>query len=201
MKKIIKHSKKGILLVTMMVALTSFANTNKEIDFGIVGDINKTALIVSDVKVGDLLTIKDHFGVVLYKESIKTAGIYKKGFNLASLPDGDYSFEIEKDLEIKTIPFTVEDSKVIYNRNAETSIFKPYVKKNNDLVFITKVAPNSEPLKIDIYANHNGNFSLLYSELVENTRAIEKVYKLKDNGKYKITLSSDGRTYTKFINN
>jgi len=138
---------------------------------------------------------------VLFEEHIKTDGIYKRGFNLASLPDGEYSFEIDKDLEIKTIPFVVKNNTVVYSRNDERSIFKPYVKQNNNSVYITKIAPHSEPLKIDIYANYNGNLSLIYSELVKNTKTIEKAYRLEKNGQYKITLSSDGRTYTKFINN
>ena len=96
MKNAVKHSKKGILMVTLFATLLSFANDASF--YTISTDAKRTALTLRDVKEGNLLSIKDNNGVVLYKESIQKTGIYTKGFDLTSLPDGMYVFELDKDL-------------------------------------------------------------------------------------------------------
>ncbi|WP_445195676.1 hypothetical protein [Tamlana sedimenti] len=194
-----KHTRKGILMVTMMATLVSFANEN---DKSVVkDDIKKTAVTLTNVKVGDLLTIKDYNGLVLYKESIEASGIYQKGFDLSALPNGDYFFEVDKDMEIKILPFTVKAKKVTFLREKETSVFKPYIKQKDDMLFISKLSLSLEPLKIKIYSDNNSEYEMVYSDVIEDTKTIEKAYKLKKGGDYKIVLSSNERTYTKFINN
>ncbi|XCF06598.1 hypothetical protein ABI125_01770 [Tamlana crocina] len=199
MKSVIRNTKKGILMVTMMAALASFANVKEELTFK--DDIKKTALILNNVKSGDLLTIKDYNGLILYKEQINTAGVYRKGFDLSALPDGDYFFEVNKFLEIKTIPFTVKSNKTIFHKEKESSVFKPYITHKDSSVLITKLAPKFEPLKVKIYVDYNSELTLIFSEVVKDTKSIEKAYKLEKDKDYKIEISSDNRTYTKFINN
>ncbi|MFL1010682.1 hypothetical protein [Flavisericum labens] len=199
MKNVIRNTKKGILMVTMMAAMASFASEGFNLELK--GNVNKTALVLNNVKVGDLLTIKDYNGLILYKESIASAGVYKKGFDLSALPDGNYFFEVDKFIEIKIIPFTVKSKKVLFHKENEASVFKPYIRHKDGSILITKLAPKLEPLKVKIYADHNSEYTLLYSDVVENTKTIEKAYKLEKGGDYKIELSSDNRTYTKFINN
>ena len=93
-----KHSKKGILMVTLFATLLSFA---KDASFyTIKKDANRTALTLINVKEGNLLSIKDNNGVILYKESIQTTGTYTKGFDLTSLPNGAYLFELKKILKL-----------------------------------------------------------------------------------------------------
>jgi len=105
MKNAITNSKKGILLVTMMFTLVSFANDASL--FNIKNDSKKTALTLYNVKQGDLLTVKDITGLILYKETIQKTGTYDKGFDLTHLPDGNYIFELDKDFEITSIPFKI----------------------------------------------------------------------------------------------
>ncbi|WP_370477510.1 hypothetical protein [Tamlana flava] len=199
MKSVIKNTKKGILMVTIMATLVSFANEDgKSI---IKDDIKKTAITLTNVKVGDLLTIKDYNGIILYKESIEASGIYQKGFDLSALPNGDYFFEVDKDMEIKILPFTVKAKEVIFVKENGTSVFKPHIRQKDDMLLISKLALSLEPLKVKIYSDNNSEYEMIYSDVIEDTRTIEKAYKLKKGGDYKIVLSSDERTYTKFINN
>jgi hypothetical protein len=202
MKKVIKHSKKGILMVTMFATLLSFAN---EVSFfNIKNDAERTTLTLENVKEGNLLSIKDDNGMTLYKELIEKTGIYTKGFDLTSLPDGGYIFELDKDMEITTIPFSVKSSTVLFNKEEEKVIHKPYVRVKGNLIYITKLALNKEPLKIDIYFSHynytNGS-ELLHSEEIENTTNIQRVYRLArlGKGKHKIVLKYEGREFVKVI--
>ena len=75
MKKVIRTIKKSLLAVTVFATMLGNANTISPLS--IKEDLKKTALTIYNVKVGDLLTIKDYNGIVLYKELINTYGTYK----------------------------------------------------------------------------------------------------------------------------
>jgi len=183
-------------MVTMFATLLSFAN---EASF-IKDDAKKTALTLTDVKAGNQLYIKDANGNILYSELIQKSGIYAKGFDLTSLPNGEYIFELDKDFEIKTIPFTISFKNVVVNRRKGTTSFKPHLKQKGNLLFVTKLSPNLEAMKISIHTDNNSEYELLHSEKITGVQAIERVYKL-EKGNYKIIINSDNKEFTKFINN
>ncbi|WP_157207114.1 hypothetical protein [Mariniflexile maritimum] len=198
MKNVLNNSKKRFLMVTMLITSLSFA---KEPSFySIKNDVKKTSLTLSNVKQGNKFSIKDKNGIVLYNEEIQKSGVYTKGFNFSSLPDGNYVFELDKDLEINTIPFTVKENTVSVNKNSETTTYKPYVKQKNNLLLISKLSPNFETMNISIYADNHRDFELIYTEKIEGIKVIEKVYKL-EKGTYKVTINSNNKEYTTIINN
>ncbi|MCB4798419.1 hypothetical protein [Neotamlana laminarinivorans] len=199
MKNVIKNTKKGILMVTMFATLLSFATEPATLTT--VKDAKKTILSLDSVKVGNLLTIVDTNGVVLYKEVIEQAGNYKKAFDLTALPDGEYVFELEKDLEIDIMPFTVKNNTVHFNKASEKITYKPYARIENGVAFVSKLALNKQPLKIDIYFINDGETELVFSENVENTKNIQKAYKISSlgEGKFKFVFQTDGKIFTQHI--
>ncbi|MFD0834635.1 hypothetical protein ACFQ0I_02575 [Mariniflexile aquimaris] len=201
MKNVIKNSKKGILMVTMFATLLSFANEAPF--YSIKNDANRTALTLNNVKEGNLLFIKDNNGIVLYKELIQKSGIYTKGFDLTALPNGSYIFELDKDLEIETIPFVVQSNEVTFKKELEKTIFKPFTRVVGNLAFLSKLSLNNEPLKVEIFFNSSDSNAteLIYSETITNTVNINRVYKLTglSNGDYKIVYNTEGRVFTKEI--
>jgi len=202
MKNVLKHSKKGILMVAMMVASLSFAN-EKAPFFKIENDAKRTSLTLDNVKEGNLLSIIDNNGIVLYKELIQKNGVYTKGFDLTSLPNGAYVFELDADVEIKTIPFTVEYNDVVFNKEMAKSIFKPVTRVKGNLVFITRLSLEKEPLKIDVYFEDFGQSELMLTETIKDKEIIERLYKLTRidsvGGNYKIVFKTDGREFTEII--
>ncbi|MFD0834633.1 hypothetical protein ACFQ0I_02565 [Mariniflexile aquimaris] len=204
MKNVIKNSKKGILMVSMFATMLSFAN--EEVPFySIKNEANRTALTLNNVKEGNLLTIKDNNGIVLYKELIQKSGSYTKGFDLTALPNGSYIFELDKDVEINTIPFNVVSNDVLFNKALEKTIYKPFTKIKGDVAFLTRLSLNEEPLKVDIYFNNSeeSTTELIYSETITNTVNINRVFKLTGlhSGAYKFVYNTDGRVFTKEIHN
>lgn len=197
MKNVITNTKKGILIVAMLATVIGFAGEAKIL---VKKDSKKTALFLKEVKKGNQISIKDNNGIVLYKELVETTGVYKKGFDLTSLPDGLYFFEVEKDLEVNTIPFTVNAKEVIFNKEEEETYFKPYLRKDNGFVFVTKLSPNDETVKISVYANHNEDLQLVHTESIKDMKVLERIYKL-EKGNYKIVINSNNKEYTTFINN
>ena len=205
MKNVFTNTKKGILMVTLFATLLSFANEAPF--FSIKNVAERTSLTLIDVKQGNLLSIIDNNGIILYKELIQKSGIYTKGFDLTALPNGVYSFELDKDLEIKIIPFTVESSTVTFNKELEKTIFKPYIRVEENVVYLTKLALYEEPLKVEIYFTNTDGFpsepELMYSENILNTKNINRIYRLSglNNGNYKIVFKTNERSFTKEITN
>tara|TARA_R110000868_G_scaffold97875_3_gene269241 strand:+ start:1094 stop:1690 length:597 start_codon:yes stop_codon:yes gene_type:complete len=189
--------RKMILSAVMLTAMVS--NATNELHTIPKNDLKETTFTLSYVKQGNKLIIKDLNGVVLYKEQIKDTGMYSKGFDLTSLPNGSYVFELEKDLEIKSYPFTVNSNIVAFNENG-TTVHKPFVTFKDNYIYVSKLALNNEPLDIKIY--YEDDSELIYSEKIKDTQTIQKVYKLDFNvkGNYKIVLKSDGKEYYEYIN-
>lgn len=164
----------------------------------------KTVLTLTDVKKGNLFTIKDENGLILYKEAIQQGGVYKKGFDLTALPDGSYFFELEKDIEVTTIPFTVKETEVAFEKSKSETVFKPLTVIKGDFVFVSQLSLDEEPLEIEIYYDGGTNsrsFELLYSETIKNTKNIERVFKFTNLkvGDYKIVYRTEGKQFIEFI--
>jgi len=197
MKKVIKTN---VLMVAIFTMMLNNANANNFIPLK--KELKETTLTLNNVKKGHRLLIKDLNGLVLYKEFIQDSGSYYKGFDLTSLPSGDYYFELDKDLEIKIIPFNVTFNDVVFDKKNETSIFKPTVRVKNNKVFISKLSLDLKPFEIKVYQENPGKDYLLYSETIENTKVIERLYTLPENQKvsYKIIFKTEGREFVEHIN-
>ena len=199
MKEVIKDIKKSILLVSLISASFSYAiepysNTLQK-------DLKRTSLTVEKVKDGKFLTIKDNNGLIIYKEEIQKSRIYPEGFDISSLPDGGYFYELENDKEIKTIPFNVNSNQVVFNYENETIINKPDVFLNKNFIYVNKLARNEEPLELSIYYVGNNRGTLVHSETIKDTKTIKKAYEIMkhDNGTYIVVLNSNNKTYYKYF--
>lgn len=196
MKKIIR---KGVVLIALLSTMVT--NGNKTSNNTLVKEIDKTLITLDNVKIGQELFIKDVNGSVIHKESIEVTGSFKKEFDLTGLPDGLYSFELNKDVEIKIIPFTVYSYCAVLLQEKESTIFKPVVRLKDNFIFIAKLSVNQEPMEIKLYYhpsnNESGMYELLYAENIENTTTIHRVYKLNkyEKGNYKVIFKSEGRTF------
>lgn len=201
MKNVMKHFKKGILMVALMATSLSFAKEKTSV-FMIKNDAKMTSIALRDVKKGNLLFIKGDNGAILYKESIQKTGLYNKGFDLTSLPNGEYLFELDKDLEISSIPFSVKFGSVAFYKEKEKISYKPYVRIKDNLVYISKLALNKEPFLIDIYFTGQGLPELMYSKELKGTRTPGKIFKLTGlkKGSYKIVMHAEGRKFVETIN-
>jgi hypothetical protein len=205
MKNVTNISKKVFLMVALMATVLGYANDGSFLIRKT--NTNKTVLTLNDVKVGNLFSIKDANGLVLYKETIQTAGLYIKGFNLTSLPNGEYTFELDKDMEVKSIPFSVLDNEVDFERNsAEAVVFKPSTILKDNMIYVTKLALSKAPLVIEVYYDEGEYkpYKLLHRETIEaNAKKIERAYKLDEDvqGTYKIVYKTEGKQFIEYLVN
>lgn len=192
---IMKNLRKSVLIVVMsLMSLSGFAGNGSGSK-----EPNVTRVSFERVKKGTLLLIKDEQGLVLYKEAIAQAGKYSKGFDLTSLPDGTYFFELDSEMEIIVIPFEVASSEVIFKKEEKSTIFKPVVRVKDDLVFLSRVSSDAVPMEYKIYYAENSD--LVLSEKFENETHVKRVYDFSkaEKGDYLFVIRSNGRKYTRTI--
>jgi len=191
--------KKSLVLVALLAAVTvSYGNE-------ISGNMNNgkgitTNVTFDNVKKGSILSIKDMNGLVLYKETIKKDGQYAKGFDLTSLPNGNYYFELNKDVEINVVPFKVDASVVTFDKAANERIFKPVAFKSKDnKVYVSKLSLEDEHLEVKILSEDN---TVLYIETIEkNGIILGKVYDFSKSrsGNYTIVMKTKERRFVENI--
>lgn len=194
-----KRMNKIVLILMMTISVMSYANSM----YAVKTTKTNTVLTLNNVKKGNELIIKDTNLLVLYRESIKENGTYKKGFDLTALPDGNYYFELDKDVEIIMIPFKVVSNTVTFDKQKESVIYKPTVRVDDNHVFVSRLSLEAEPLKIKMYYRESQNYdtSMILSEEIENTKIVERIYELskEKTGEYTIVFESQGRSFTEKI--
>ena len=192
-----KLTKKGLIACALSVSLLGFANDLKEPVKE--KEPKVTSMSFAKVSKGSMLLIKDFNGLVLYKEAIQKTGEYSKGFDLTSLPNGEYYFELDTQLEIVVIPFDVESSEVNFRKEEKATIFKPMVRVKDDMVFVSRTSFEAAPMDFKIY--YASNSDVVLSEKFEKEPFIERVYDFSSSkkGEYLFVFRSNGRKYTKSV--
>ncbi|WP_046755954.1 hypothetical protein [Kordia jejudonensis] len=197
MKKSIKNI---VSILLMIVSMASYANS----DYSLHTKKGSTVLTLPNVKKGHQLLIKDTNFLVLYREAITQNGDYSKGFDLTNLPDGSYYFELEKDVKIVTIPFSVTDNTVKFDKEKETILYKPTVRLLGNKLCVSRLSLEAQPMKIELFYTGSlaNNKALLFSEEIENTKIISRIYELskEKKGKYTVIFTTQGRAFTEKIN-
>jgi len=178
-----KGIRKSLLVVFMLGTLISYAN-NK-------GTLNSSV----DDKKGQTLTIKDKNQKEIYSFRIKNAVNYSEIINSTHLEDGEFTAELSKGFEIMEKPFLVEKGIVTFLINEEKTIFKPVIRIEKDLILISKIAFDKEPLKVTLYYNDD----IIFTETLEGKDILERAYRLKEinRGNYKVIIDNLGRRYIK----
>lgn len=192
-----KLTRKGLIIIAVLVSSLGYAHDLRE---PVKEKEPKVANLNLDmVKQGSMLFIKDLQGLVLYKEAIVSSGSYSKGFDLTSLPNGDYFFELDTEMEIVVIPFEVKASEVQFKKEDKATIFKPLVRVKDDMVLVSRTSFDGAPLNCKIYYAENSD--LVLSEKFENEQVVKRVYDFSEarKGEYIFVFHSNGRKYVKSV--
>ena len=185
---------KTILLVTLMFGtLISYANEDTKSTSKVA--VKRVKVEYKAVKKGHALTIKNENGITIYKQVIQNSGTYSKTFDLTNLEDGLYITELEKDYEIVIKKIEVKDGFVTFLKEENKTIFKPVIRTEGDLVLISKIAFNKQPIKVVLYYYNN----VILSEKMEGKDILNRVYKLSETkkGAYKVIVYTDNRMYVR----
>lgn len=190
-------TKKSLLFLVLFASMMTYANN----EITTVKERESKVTIVSfkKLKLGSKLSIKDVNGIVLYKESIIKAGDYSKGFDLTSLPNGDYVFELDTELKITIIPFNVVSNQVAFKKEEKSTVYKPFVRVKGDRVYVSRLSFEEDSIECKIY--FEDNYELVLAEKFEKESQLKRIYDFStaENGNYVFVFKSNGRTFTKIV--
>lgn len=120
------------------------------------------------------------------------------------MPDGEYTVELDKDVQIVIIPFTVSSNTVTFQKENETVVYKPMVRLDGNHLFVSRLSLDVQPLQIKLYYTESiqQGRTLIYKEDIKNTKIVERVLQLskEKKGTYVVTFESQGRTFTEYVN-
>ena len=188
-------TKKSLIVLGLFTSLLCFANdghkTVKE------NEPKVTNMSFKNVKQGSVLSIKDINGLVIYKESILKSGKYSKGFDLTALPNGDYCFELDKDLSIEIIPFNVVSNQVKFRGEEKLTILKPNIRVKDEMVYVSRLSESESAVKYSIYYQKNND--LVYSEKISSIKNFNRIYDFStsEKGTYLFVFNAEGRKFSK----
>ena len=116
-------------------------------------------------------------------------------FNFSSLENGLYTAELHKDFEINIYKFKVKNGLVSYFEKNDVNIFKPVIRSEKNLLYISKLAFNKENLDILIYYKDK----VVMNETIKGDGILNRIYKLSESqkGDYKIIINSENRIFKK----
>ena len=189
MKTIIK---KYLVAVTFLLSLISYA-TEKNISSTIEG--RKVKVEFTAVKKGQVLSIKNANSIVMYSDIIEMAGNYARTFDLTGLENGKYTTELEKDFETIIKPFLIKNRLVTFLPEENKTIFKPVIRTQDNLLLISKISLEDQPVKITLY--YKGD--VIYTETSKDTKVLNRALRLLKNkkGNYTVAISADNKNYSK----
>ena len=189
MKTIIK---KYLVAVTFLLSLVSYA-TEKNISTTIDG--KKVKVEFTAVRKGQVLSIKNANNIVMYSDVIEMAGNYTRTFDLTNLENGKYTAELEKDFETIIKPFLVANGLVTFTPEENKTIFKPVIRIQDNLLLISKISLEDQPVKITLYYKD----AVIYTETSKDTKVLNRALRLLKNkkGTYTVAINADNKNYRK----
>lgn len=196
MKTLIKQS---FVVVVLFATLTSYASSVDPLVKVKESENKVFTLILSDLNLQEVrIFIKDKNGEILYKEGLKITSGCIKQYDVKALPTGDYILEIENSQIIKSMPFEVRKSNVLFLRSEETEVFKPFVRQRGKMIDVMFKASGDVPTKVIIY-DENGR--ILKKNKTSSGIDIERIYdfSLLPKGTYQISFQRGDREFRKEI--
>jgi hypothetical protein len=190
MKTIIK---KYLVVVLMFGAFINYA-TEKNNAINTI-DGKKVKVEFTAVRKGQVLSIKNANNIVMYSDVIEMAGNYARTFDLTGLENGKYTTELEKDFETIIKPFLVENGLITYTPEENKTIFKPVIRTQDNLLLISKISLENQPVKITLYYMD----AVIYTETSKDTKVLNRALRLLKNkkGTYTVAINADNKNYRK----
>lgn len=194
-KKLVIMKNFKFKLLAFFLTLNVFYVFGKKIDNSIlVLNDTQLKLVFKEVKKGQFLNLYDENHTMIYSEQINKSGELIKVLDLSYLKNGDYNIELEKDFKILINQIKIKDNKIFLNNFENKTFYKPLIRNKNELVLISKIGFDEEPINVYIYYNEE----IIYSESLKSDKIVNRAYRLDKNliGDYKIIVTSKSKEYT-----
>ncbi len=152
----------------------------------------QTLVRVANLTAGSaVLRLKDAQGRVLHRESIK-GSTYMKKYNLASLPEGEYT------VEVRSAEGVSQETFILNEGTTQSVYFKPAVQIDEETVKVMFKNSIASPVSLKLYDRFG---DVLYQETVACQEQYAKGLDLSKlaAGQYSLSLTGDNYVYSKSI--
>ncbi|RZL27833.1 MAG: hypothetical protein EOO96_21795 [Pedobacter sp.] len=144
------------------------------------------------------LTVSSLEEGVLYENNMSVAAGAKTTYDLASFPNGNYSFKLQTATDLTTYDLVIKDGKVEVGEPVVTTFIKPEIVSNNGVVSFSLDGEKYQQLAVEIY---NGYNQKLYSDVYKGKANLKKTFNIdKANGReLTFVVKADGQEYVKTL--
>ncbi|MDG3583781.1 MULTISPECIES: DUF3244 domain-containing protein [Galbibacter] len=195
MKKTIKNS---MLVVILSVMTLAMARAN-DFYLSVKKDDNRTVdLFIEKTNQPLAISFVDARGEVLYNYKYKELPTNVKRYNFKNLPTGTYYFVVESETKIEKVPVVLSENETVVKRGKTTTIYKPYFRKDNNLLSVNMLSIDESPVDVKIY-NETTN-QLIHEEVLKGEKSLGKRFDFSNvNGVYRFEVTHKGNTFYKTV--
>lgn len=151
---------------------------------------------LNEVQEGDLLTLLDVEGKVLYKEANLNTN-FQKSLSLVYVPNGTYFLNLEGINTIFAREIVKKGNKVEVKKNSKI-IFKPIYKQTDKILKVSYTNPNKETVKVFVYDAAGNIVSALKNEDLVMKKTFD--FSAVPAGDYILAMFVGDRSYYKPVN-
>lgn len=187
------------MMITVGLFCITLANYANDLDANtLIYNIKNVKVVFENVKKGNQLKLKDANNQELHLEYITKQGVLEKTFDLSFLANGSYYFELNKDFEIVKQFFTISNNNVAFAIDFEKVTFKPIIKVEKNLVYVSKLNFDEQFVNLQIAYNND----VIFDEVTTENKIFQRIYKLDmlKRGNYVIQLKTMNETHYYYFN-
>src|SRR5690606_29226791 len=129
MKNLVKNL---IAVVLVVVSVASASAKEVPIKIKVAGE-KSIELFLGEISGKVWISFKDDNGDVIYSKRIKNLTFYRAKYDLATLPDGEYKFELYADDQTLNLPVTIAEGTVALKEKVAAA---PVVSKRGNTVSV-----------------------------------------------------------------
>ncbi|MBL6446276.1 hypothetical protein JMN32_08150 [Fulvivirga sp. 29W222] len=162
-------------------------------------DLKKFFVIIKNTDSSKVnVVLKDGNNFSLYKETYINSDEYLKGFDLQSLPDGEYTLEIENNQRIEMFALSIINNKLSINKDSRLVIHKPSINQNGNKVDVALQKLQEAPLKLSILDNTN---DIIFEDTLADNGNLTKRYDMSrlGPGSYTMRIDIAGKLFSQSI--
>lgn len=193
--------KKAMKFVVMAVAaLSTTMNYGSTSDLNIQDDLSiQNRTLTNETP---KLVIRNKKGVAVYEGATFSARTKSELVSEMHLPSGEYTYELIGATNVEITSFEVDDDRILFDSKSPKTIFKPTLRIKDDVLLVSQLSLQMEPLKIKMYYNSNEDglksFDLIHAEKISEEMILDRAYGLDKSktGEYKIKFISNDIVFT-----
>ncbi|WP_010177444.1 T9SS type A sorting domain-containing protein [Aquimarina agarilytica] len=192
MKKLLKLG-----LLSVALASSVIANASNKVKVEVLAS-NELSITMSEVVEGEVLSITNKKGKLVFSEILSATSSYTKTLDFSKLTQGVYYVKAETESAVKVTPFIIVPDQVKIIKGATKTYNAPVFKVENGIAEVSIDNKDLHDVSITVYAK---NSSIPLEEVRLNTPKITKTYNFESLpvSEYKIVIYQGDYSYVKTV--